>query len=207
LARRALLLATAALLLAAPSARADGDPASDFLLTRATFVPPEFGVNADTRALDETVRLARMRGYAVRVALIGSTYDLGSVASLMNRPKLYARFLGQELRFVYAGPLLVVMPSGYGFARGGTPVPADQAVVDRLAPPGQQTVGLVQGATSAVRALARAHGVAVPANAAAAVPTPGGGGAPWALIAGISAALLILIAGFVVISRRKGHPS
>ena len=113
-----MLLALLAALAVVPLARADGDPASDYLLTRATFVPPDLGIStSDAARLATTVALARSRGYSIRVAVIGSAYDLGSVSSLDRKPKQYARFLGQELTLVYHGPLLIVMPNGFGIAR------------------------------------------------------------------------------------------
>ena len=72
-----------------PLARADGDPASDYLLTRSTFVPPDLGISAaDAARLSTTVALAQARGYPIRVALIGSAYDLGSVS--LARPQAEA---------------------------------------------------------------------------------------------------------------------
>ncbi len=125
LAAAALALALFAALALLPTARADGDPASDYLLTRSTFVPPDLGIPAaDAARLAQTVALARAAGYPIRVALIGSAYDLGSVASVYRRPKFYARFLGKELTLVYHGRLLVVMPNGYGVSRAGNALPA-----------------------------------------------------------------------------------
>ena len=49
------------------------------------------------------LRDAKARGYEIRVALIASRYDMGSVGVLYRQPKRYARFLGQELAFVYKG--------------------------------------------------------------------------------------------------------
>lgn len=150
----------AALLVAAPAARADGDPASDFLLSRPTFLPPDAGIPAGYQnQLNQVVADAKARGYVIRVALISAPYDLGSVGVLYQKPKQYARFLGQELAFVYRGRLLVVMPNGLGVSRNGKPVPRDQAVVDRLPPPGKDGAALASTATQAVSKLA---GVPVP---------------------------------------------
>ena len=105
----------ACLLLAAPAALADGDPASDYLLTYQAFVPPDDGIPpAYANQLTELLTAERKAGYTIRVALIGTRYDMGSVVVLYRMPKQYARFLGQELFFVYKGRLLVVMPNGYG---------------------------------------------------------------------------------------------
>jgi hypothetical protein len=83
-------------------ALADGDPASDFLLAQPTFVP--FDANVSKARADELTAIvaeAKKRGYTIRVALIAKPFDLGAVPSLYGKPKTYARFLGQELFFLY----------------------------------------------------------------------------------------------------------
>ena len=117
---RAVLLALAVLFVAAPAARADGDPASDYLLSQPTFLPPDAGIpTAYQNQLNQIVADAKANHYEIRVALIATPYDLGSVSVLNNKPKQYARFLGQELAFIYRGRLLVVMPNGLGVSRNG----------------------------------------------------------------------------------------
>lgn len=156
----ALLLA---LLVAAPVARADGDPASDYLLSQATFVPPDDGVPPGYAAqLLAAVNAARARGYTIRVALIGATYDLGAVGSLWKKPREYARFLGQELAFVYKGRLLIVMPNGLAVSRGGEALPDEQRVVDRIPAPGTKGAALASAGTQAVLRLAANAGIVVP---------------------------------------------
>src|SRR6476646_2977705 len=147
-----MLLGLAALL-AAPRARADGDPASDVLLAQNLFLPPDVPT-ASALPLDAVVRDAKAHGYPIRVALIGSTYDLGSVGVLFRQPKQYARFLGTELSLVYKGRLLVVMPNGLGVSQGGKLLPADQSVVDRLPAPGTSGAAIAETATRAVIRLA-----------------------------------------------------
>jgi hypothetical protein len=201
LGRRIALVALLALLVV-PAAHADGDPASDYLLTLQTFVPPDLGVSkSDQKRLEDTVSLARSRGFPIRVAVIGSTYDLGSVGSLMGKPKEYARFLGQELRLVYHGRLLVVMPNGFGTSTNGKATPADQAVVDKLPAPGKSGDDLVQGAIDGVHALAKAHGVTVPSVAATGSASHTG---IW-LLGGLAllAILIAVGAGFVISRRRR----
>jgi hypothetical protein len=201
LVNRVALVALLALLLV-PAALADGDPASDYLLTQKTFVPPDLGISkADQQRLEKTVSLAHGLGYPVRVAVIGSTYDLGSVGSLMSKPKEYARFLGQELRLVYHGRLLIVMPNGFGTSTNGKATPADQSVVDKLPAPGKNGGDLVQGAIDGVRALAKEQGVVVPVVAAS-----GGSSHTGVWLFGGLALLAILVAvgaGFVISRRRR----
>ena len=81
--RKWTLLAALAFLLAAPVAHADGDPASDYLLSMSAFVPPDANVpNGDAQQLRTVLATAKARGYEIRVALIATTYDMGSVATL-----------------------------------------------------------------------------------------------------------------------------
>jgi MYXO-CTERM domain-containing protein len=157
--RRIVFALALAALLAAPIAHADGDPASDYLLGQQTFVPPDDGVPAAYAAqLTATVAEAKTRGYGIRVALIGTRYDMGSVTVLWKQPRQYARFLGKELFFVYKGRLLVVMPQGLAVTNGGIPVASDQKVADRISPPGTSGAALAAAATRAVVQLASDHG-------------------------------------------------
>ncbi len=160
---RSIVVGLLLLLVAVPVARADGDPASDYLIGQSSFIPPDAGVPpAYAKQLNQVLLDAKEGGYPIRVALIASRYDLGSVGVLYRQPKRYARFLGQELLFVGRLRLLVVMPNGLGVSRGGKAVPADQAAVDRLPPPGASGAALVSTATHAVVRLAANGGVIVP---------------------------------------------
>src|SRR3954469_11499532 len=153
---RALLVAVCVALLVPAVARADGDPASDYLITQSVFVP--FGGQISTGEASRISALAddaKKKGFPLKVAVIAGTNDLGSVTALWRKPQQYAEFLGQELFFVYKGPLLIVMPNGYGISERGNPVPADRKVLDTLPPPKD----LAAATTTAVRRLAAAHGV------------------------------------------------
>jgi hypothetical protein len=160
---RALAVATAALAFAVPAAHADGDPASDFLLSQDVFFPFDAKIpEANQKQLSAVVADAKAKGFTIRVALIASDFDLGSVPSLFGKPKVYARFLGQELFFVYKGRLLTVMPNGYGVSSGGKALKDEQRTVDRLPPPGKNGAALTAAAALAVQKLAAAKGVQVP---------------------------------------------
>ncbi len=101
-------------------ARADGDPASDVLVTQPAFVPWDAGVSLHQAAqLNALLKAAARAGMPVRVALIASATDLGSITPLWRRPLAYADFLGQELSLVYHGRVLVVMPVGLGMYENG----------------------------------------------------------------------------------------
>ena len=96
-------------------ASADGDPASDVLVSQVAFLPPDGGFSAVQRAqLDGLLGAAARAGSPVRVAVIPNSYDLGSITVLWRKPETYARFLGAELALVYKHPLVVVMPNGVG---------------------------------------------------------------------------------------------
>jgi len=157
--RRAILLTAALAALAVPAlARADGDPASDWLLVQQQFVPPDDGVPAAySKQLTAVLNDAKARGYEIRVAVIGTRYDLGSVYVDWKKPKQYTPFLSEELAFVYKGRVLVAMADGLAVARDGKPIPGDQAIVDKIRPTGTSGTALTAAATRAVVKLAAAH--------------------------------------------------
>ena len=189
----AALVASAAL--AAPPALADGDPASDFLLSQNTFIPFDAKVPKEqAEQLNAIVADAKEKGFTVRVAIIATEFDLGAVPSLWRKPQTYARFLGQELFFVYKGRLLTVMPNGYGFSRGGKLVPSGQRLVNRMPPPGPGGVALTAGSIRAVQRLAAQSGVRVT------IPKPSSGDSGTRdriiIAAGAGGIALLVLAGF-----------
>jgi hypothetical protein len=155
---RIAVAAALLLLVAVPAARADGDPASDYLYQGRLFMPFDLKVPAAKQHdLETTIAGVTQSGYPIRVAIISSAYDLGAVPSLWLKPRTYARFLGQELSFVYKRPLLIVMPNGFGFYRHGLPTNSEDALLAKV--PVTGGVGLVDAAQEAVVKLAAAHGV------------------------------------------------
>jgi hypothetical protein len=160
--RLALLAAVAVALVSAAGARANGDPASDVLITQQVFIGPEVPIpSSDQEALLKTVAAANERGFTIRVALIAFTGDLGTAVSLWRHPQSYSKFLGSELAFVYTNRLLIAMPSGFGFYWGRKPVAKERRVLARV-PVGKTPAGLARSTTAAVRALAAADGIALP---------------------------------------------
>ena len=108
----ALLLVIALVLLGAaitpkPS-RADGDPASDYLLIQNVFLPYEAPSPNVSTALEQAIAAVYQHGDRVKVALIDNVSDLGAIPSLFGHPADYAHFLGYELSLWYIGPVLVV---------------------------------------------------------------------------------------------------
>jgi cytochrome oxidase Cu insertion factor (SCO1/SenC/PrrC family) len=204
-AARAAVLLLALLVAAAPAvprAHADGDPASDYLWSQSIYVP--VGTSSTARAqLQAVVDAARAGALPVKVAVIGSAYDLGSLTPLWRRPQSYARFLGAELSNRFHGLLLVAMPNGFGVYRGGGSVTSELQALRSLTPTGG-TSGLLASAATAVRSIAAVDGhpiAAVPKAPAAAPGTSSGVGAR-VVVAGI-AGLLVLIGLVGAIVRRR----
>jgi len=145
--------------MAVPSARADGDPASDYLITQKVFFPYDLKVpTAKQQQLLALVDEANRDGFTLRVALISSSYDLGSITGLWQKPKTYARFLSAELQYVYKNRLLIVMPNGFGFNRPKHPVTHEYALLAKI-PIKPGAAGLADSSIAAVQALAKASGV------------------------------------------------
>jgi hypothetical protein len=201
---RARLLSSAAILalafgLLASSALADGDPASDVLATQPLFLPQDAGIPlAQQNQLSALLGSAATSGYQIRVAIIASSPDLGSVTELWRQPQTYARFLGQELSLVYHGPLLVVMPNGFGVAAVGATTPVGSSVLDGVRIDATSGPGLGTAALTAVQRLAAAagHSVAIPAAVATRSGRGSGSGSgdPVPLIVFAIGAVLIVVA-------------
>ena len=175
--RRALLVSAAALAacVLAGGARADGDPASDYLLGVQVFIPYDLKLPAEKqKELTALVHDANSSGYAIRVALIGSAYDLGAVTSLWQKPRPYAKFLGAELQFVYKQRLLVVMPNGFGFNWPKHPSTKEYGILSTV-PIGAGPLGMLDSTERAVRKLAAASGVKIAATPSAPAKRSSGG--------------------------------
>jgi hypothetical protein len=140
-------------------ARADGDPASDYLITQPVYFPYDgkFTPELESQLL-VIAKKAKKQGFPIKVALIPNSYDLGAVGSLWLKPKLYARFLGEEDASFFKQRLLVVMPNGFGFYRPGHGSAAEDAVLSKIAIAGGDD-GLVSAAITGVTNLAAAEGV------------------------------------------------
>jgi hypothetical protein len=159
--KRAAVVAALVVLTLPASARGNGDPASDVLLTTQVFLPFEAPISKSAAdELTSTVAAANRQGYRIRVAVIAFSGDLGTAVSLWKRPQDYSRFLWSEIAFVYANRLLVAMPSGFGFHNGKKPVAKELRVLSKVKP-GTTPTPLAQSAADAVRALARSKGIAL----------------------------------------------
>jgi hypothetical protein len=156
--RRASTLAVAVLAAAAlvAVARADGDPASDVLLTQDTYTPYPAPPKDVTEELARSVEAAYKKGFRVKVAVIATATDLGSVPEMLGRPRVYAKFLGSELSLFYKGPLLIVMAKGYGIYDAGRSTAAEEKVLASLPAPKPSAEELTAAAAEAVRKLTAA---------------------------------------------------
>ncbi len=158
----------AALLLTPAVAFADGDPASDVLASQALYVPGDGGfAPSQTAQLSDLLSEARRAGVPIRVAIIATRADLGSVTELWRQPQNYARFLAAELGQVYRGTLVVAMPAGFGIASvGGAPEAGQVGISTRPGP-------LLEATMSVVRAVTASDGHPVALPRATAVPGSG----------------------------------
>lgn len=190
----------------AATARADGDPASDVLATQSLFLPQDASIPPAQQAqLATLVSETARSGYAIRVAVIASSTDLGSVTALWGQPQNYAHFLDQELSLVYHGPLLVVMPAGFGVAGVGSAVSARQALAGvRIASGG---AGLGAAALSAIQRLAATAGHPVAIPLARSPSAPGASDTIPLLAFAVGAALIALAWGASLRARPPRLPT
>jgi hypothetical protein len=194
----------AALLLPAAPALGDADPPSDVLLVQDVYYPYFPAPSRPAVAqLDALVATARRRGFPLKVALIATRADLGSVPGMFQQPDRYVKFLDQEISFNRTEPLLVVMAGAYAVA--GLPAKAAQAVRD-LPATGTSGDELAGGAVLAIPKLAAATGHDVPAPkpvAAARAKAHKSGGPPTALFLALPVLLLALVGGFTAVRSRR----
>ena len=186
--RSRLLAATAALLIAPAAALANGDPASDILLQAKVYFPVQPVSAAEANKLKAVVQEANAKGYPIRVALIKDASDLGTVPNLLNQAQKYAEFLGPEIRFVYKGDLLVVMPTGLGLTTTDATAPPAKAIQGMQVEAGGSADGLAQTAEEAVANLAAAAGHPLHSTKK---------GSSGGVIAGIAVAVILLGLGMI----------
>jgi hypothetical protein len=155
--RRSLPLALVALACMTGTAAANGDPASDVLFSANAYLPYKAPSSPAAKALQRAIESAYTRHLRVKVAVIASKVDLGDVPSLWGKPSEYARFLGTELSRFYVGPLLVVMPAGFGIYDGGRSVAAEKRVLGSATLKGAGPDSLTLSAAHVVAQLVRSR--------------------------------------------------
>jgi cytochrome oxidase Cu insertion factor (SCO1/SenC/PrrC family) len=218
--------------LTTPAAHADGDPGSDVLVYQDLFVASDSGVSIQQQVeLANLLGAAARDGFPIRVAIIAAPDDLGAITALWRKPAAYASFLGIELSLAYKQRLLVVMPNGFGINWPGHPTASAYRLLASV-PAGSGGSGFTRATVTAVRTLAAASGVKLPAlagdSAGTSAPTADGaagsagtgskasGGRPAAaapsgfparLAARIALAVLATLAAaalLILIARRRG---
>lgn len=213
-----LLLCALVAATAASFAKADGDPASDYLVSQPVFLSYDAKIPPDEqRKLLAAVASANKQGFPIKVALIWSSYDLGSLAGLFGAPRGYAKFLDIEDskcwwggscsggRFKTTTRLLVVMPKGLGFAQWKhDPAAGYRAIAGIKVDP--TPAGLAIAATTAVVKLAAASGVKVSTTGGPGpVDQSSGGTSRIAIIAAVVVAILLGAAALLLVRRRAAR--
>jgi hypothetical protein len=144
-------------------ARADGDPASDVFFQDNVYYPYQPPVSPATVAdLNKLTNIASRSAHPIKVAVIASPDDLGAVPDLFGKPQQYANLLADEVGSFYTGPLLVVMPAGFGVAGQGLPPNADQVTRQISVDSGADSNTLAQAAVDGVERLSQASGNPLP---------------------------------------------
>jgi hypothetical protein len=148
----------------------------------------------------------------MKVALIQTAGDMGSLSQLFNDPQRYTNVLASELPANPHGSvkdelhLLVVMPSGFGGQNLGDKV--DAALAPVKIDTAQQSDGLARAALEAVARVATANGVKteVPKAATESGDDDGGGVSPVIFVI-LGVVIVGLIAAMIVLRRRgPGEP-
>jgi hypothetical protein len=191
-------LVAALILVAAPPARADADPASDVLYTQRIYLPFFNGKvsPAQAQTLKNAVDSAWAKGFQVKIALIPGPNDLGGIYQLYGKPQTYADFLGRELVFLFKGVLITVMPQGIGVYQYKHSTARQQALVAKIAIP-KGADGLATAGTIAVAKLAGTKVPNLPKSS-----SDSGSGTPGWMIALIAAGGLAVIGAMIAFGPR-----
>jgi protein SCO1/2 len=202
----ALSALVVALGIACPAtALADGDPASDVLVTQNVFVPVDAGLsNAQRARLTGLLDASERARFPIRVAIVPSPLDLGAVTELWREPRTYARFLGIELSLIYKGPLLVVMPNGLGVNWPGRSTASVERLLEGI-PVQASGAGLLATVQSAVRKLSASAGTSAGASTgtSAGASKPHGEGDTLQALLIVAAVAVLAISGLSLATRRR----
>jgi hypothetical protein len=202
-----LAAAFALALTAAAPALADGDPASDVLLLQDAYFPypPQKPPKVISDALTDVLKRTRKAGFPLKVAIIATQNDLGSVPQFMGKPQPYATFLGREIDFNTKKRLLVVQPSGYGT---DSIEPDVAKAIDGLPKPKDDSGdALARSAIEGTLRLAKAAGHSVPAPKLPKVAAKDGGGTSPLIVFGVPVLLLAIGGLLAALKRRSGDPA
>ena len=199
------LLAAVPVIVGCPAAAlADGDPASDVLITDDIFVPYERPSENQVAKLRGVIQAAREAGQPVRVAVIHSARDLGAVTNLYGHPQEYANLLARELQNPveqgqegHGEPLVIVMPAGFGTAN--VPPEVDRRLRGAEVPSDASPDELVAAAGWGVQELARISGRPIGEQ----FDEPKGDEATGALVTVLVIVGLLLLVGVLVFVRLR----
>ena len=149
------MLCALLVVLAGPAgALADGDPASDVLISSDAYYPySPHPSSVLVQRLNALLKQERSGGHPFKVALIQTRADLGAYPELFGHPQNYAKLLYAEITYGKRRPhVLVVMPQGFGGhnLRKGWLRAIAGVKIDRR----QKTNGLIHGALDAIPKLA-----------------------------------------------------
>jgi hypothetical protein len=159
------LLAIVALFTAPAAALADGDPASDVLLSQPYYLPYQPVVSKDVTAkLKRVIAATEKVRLPMKVAVIATPTDLGAVPDLFGRPQQYAGFLYSEVQpaFQRQFGLVVVMPAGIGLAGTINSPKLAAAIRDVPISSGEDSNGFARAGGIAMEKVARAAGKPIP---------------------------------------------
>ena len=202
-----VLLGVLGITLPPAAALADGDPASDVLITNTLYTPVAQKISAPVlQQLQSTIEQANKGGFEVRVALILDRTDLGAVPQLFGHPVQYVKLLSAELYYAWKGALVAVQPAGVG-VQNIKPLAPAQAVADTIVITNPSTAdGLAQAATATIRKLAGQDGkitFTTAARAGAGTSSSSTFSATHILGGVLVVVLILLFIGQIVVRRRQ----
>jgi hypothetical protein len=202
----AAIVAAVACTVGASPARANGDAASDDLLAQNVFVPFNTKISSTlAQQLAGLTRDAKRKRYPITVALISTPSDLGAVTALWRKPQQYAKFLAQEISYVYRARLLIVMPSGFGIYHLGHPTAKEKRVLSRVSVASGGD-GMAASAIAAITQLAAANGVKlVPRRVAS--PSDRNTHDRYVILLIVAGVLLVLVISTPLLRRKVPSPS
>jgi hypothetical protein len=208
----ALVVALAALAALPVGGLADGDPASDVLISSSLYTPVAQKISPPVlQQLQKTIEQADAGGFNVRVALILDRTDLGAVPQLYGHPKSYVKLLSAELFYVWKSAVIAVQPAGVGVANIKPLAPA-QAAADTIEVAKPATAdALAQAATAAVRKIAPLERSSITftfdGSATASTSSSASSSTTTKVLGGVLIVVLVLLFLGQLVVRRRRHAS
>lgn len=193
--------------LVVPTALADGDPASDLLYQDNVYYPYQPAVSSSyVRDLNMLTQDAAQSGYPIKVAIIASPDDLGAAQDLWGRPQEYSQLLYSEITSYYTGPVLVVMPAGFGVIGSNLPPNAGKLLRGVSIDSSADSDSLAGSAIDGVQRLAASSGHPLP-RVSSSSHRSSGAVATVLEIGGLVVVLALGVGGALTLRRRRGRPA